>query len=81
MRILVAEDDSLLADGLTRALRAAGYATHSVRDGRAADTALLTRQFDLVILDIGLPGLDGFEVLKRARERSGGLCAPVTQKA
>ena len=69
MRILVAEDDPLLADGLIRALRAAGYATDSVRNGNAADTALLTQQFDLLILDIGLPGLDGFQVLKRARER------------
>ena len=69
MRILVVEDDRLLADGLIRALRDAGYAADSVSDGRAADTALMTQQFDLVILDIGLPGLDGFEVLKRARER------------
>ena len=69
MRILVAEDDPLLADGLTQALRDAGYATDSVRDGQAADSALMTQQFDLLILDIGLPGLDGFQVLKRARER------------
>lgn len=69
MRILVAEDDPLLADGLIRALRDAGYAVDGVRDGNAADTALLTQQFDLLILDIGLPGMDGFQVLKRARER------------
>ena len=69
MRILVAEDDPLLADGLTRALRDAGYATDSVHDGRAADTVLTTQQFDLLILDIGLPGMDGFEVLRRVRER------------
>lgn len=69
MRILVAEDDPLLADGLVRALRAAGYATDCVRDGRAADTTLSTQQFDLLILDIGLPVMDGFQVLKRARER------------
>jgi len=69
MRILLAEDDSLLADGLTRALRNAGYATDSVHDGKAADAALMTQQFDLLILDIGLPGLDGFQVLKRARDR------------
>lgn len=69
MRILVAEDDPLLADGLIRALRAAGYATDGVCDGNAADTALLTQPFDLLILDIGLPGLDGFQVLKRVRAR------------
>lgn len=70
MRILVAEDDPLLADGLMRALRGAGYATDCVRDGRAADATLAIQQFDLLILDIGLPGLDGFQVLKRARERN-----------
>lgn len=69
MRILVAEDDALLADGLTRALRDAGYATDCVRDGKAAESALVTQQFDLVILDIGLPGRDGFQVLARMRER------------
>ncbi|MBP8119679.1 MAG: response regulator transcription factor [Burkholderiales bacterium] len=70
MRILVAEDDPLLADGLTLALRHAGYATDRVSDGKAADTALATQQFDLLILDIGLPGMDGFQVLKRVRERN-----------
>ncbi len=69
MRILVAEDDPLLADGLIRALRVAGYAADRVADGHAAESALLTQHFDLLILDIGLPGLDGFQVLKRARER------------
>lgn len=69
MRILVAEDDPLLADGLTRALRDAGYATDCVGNGNAAESALVTQQFDLLILDIGLPGMDGFQVLKRARER------------
>jgi two-component system, OmpR family, response regulator len=70
MRILIAEDDPLLADGLQRALRQAGYATDCVGDGQAADSALTTQQFDLLILDIGLPGMDGFQVLKRARERN-----------
>ena len=69
MRILVAEDDPLLADGLIRALRVAGYAADRVADGHAAESALITQHFDLLILDIGLPGLDGFQVLKRARER------------
>ncbi|MEO8383974.1 MAG: response regulator [Betaproteobacteria bacterium] len=69
MRIFVADDDSLLADDLIRALRDAGPATDSVRDGRSADTASMIQHFDLLILNIGLPGLDGFQVLKRARER------------
>jgi two-component system, OmpR family, response regulator len=70
MRILIAEDDALLADGLTSALRHAGYAADCVRDGKAADSALSLQQFDLLILDIGLPGMDGFEVLKRMRNRA-----------
>jgi len=70
MRILIAEDDPLLADGLQRALRQTGYATDCVKDGQAADSALTTQQFDLLILDIGLPGMDGFHVLRRARERN-----------
>ena len=69
MRILVAEDDPLLADGLIRALRNTGYAADRVSDGHAAESALMTQSFDLLILDIGLPGLDGFQVLKRVRER------------
>ena len=72
MRILIVEDDLLLADGLTSALRHAGYATECVRDGRAADSALALQRFDLLILDIGLPGMDGFDVLKRVRGGSGG---------
>jgi two-component system OmpR family response regulator len=69
MRILIAEDDPTISVGLTRALREAGYATDHVNTGTAADSALATQSFDLVILDIGLPGLDGFQVLKRTRER------------
>jgi two-component system OmpR family response regulator len=69
MRILIAEDDPTISVGLTRALREAGYATDHVSTGTAADSALSTQTFDLVILDIGLPGLDGFQVLKRIRER------------
>ncbi len=69
MRILIAEDDSMLADGLTRALRANEYVVDCVNTGVAADSALATQSFDLVILDIGLPGIDGFEVLRRLRGR------------
>jgi two-component system OmpR family response regulator len=69
MRILVIEDDATLADGVTRALRQAGYAVDWVNDGTAADRALADAVHDLVMLDLGLPELDGFEVLRRLRSR------------
>jgi two-component system, OmpR family, response regulator len=67
MRILVVEDDSVLADALVHNLRHAGYAVDCLADGAAAAHALITQEYDLVILDIGLPKLDGFEVLTRLR--------------
>lgn len=69
MRILLAEDDPQLGDGLTVGLRQAGFAVDWVGDGQAADLALLGENFDLVVLDLGLPGLDGMTVLRRARDR------------
>ena len=69
MRILIAEDDATIADGLTRALRHSGYAVDCARTGPDADAALAVGQYDLVILDLGLPKLNGFEVLKRLRGR------------
>lgn len=75
MRILIAEDDALLADALTRSLRHAGYAADHVKDGVEADTALSVSEFDLLILDLGLPRLSGLELLKRLRTR--GLTLPI----
>lgn len=69
MRILIAEDDPIIADGLIRALRKAGYAVDHVANGTEADTALLAQQFDLLILDLGLPKLPGMDVLRRLRGR------------
>ena len=69
MRILLAEDDSVLADGLTRSLRQSGYAIDCVKNGQDADTALSTQEFDLLILDLGLPRLSGLDVLRRLRAR------------
>ena len=69
MRILIAEDDAVLADGLSRSLKAGGYAVDVVASGEAADTALAAQSFDLLILDVGLPRLSGLEVLKRLRAR------------
>lgn len=70
MRILIAEDDAVLADGLSRSLKAGGYAVDVVASGDAADTALAAQSFDLLILDIGLPKLSGLEVLRRLRARN-----------
>ncbi len=70
MRILLAEDDSVLADGLTRSLRQSGYAIDCVRNGADADTALSTQEFDLLILDLGLPRMPGLEVLRRLRKEA-----------
>lgn len=71
MRILIAEDDEVLADGLTRAMQQAGYAVDRVGDGMDADTILKGGQpFDLIVLDLQLPRLDGFTVLRNLRERN-----------
>lgn len=69
MRILVVEDDSLLAQGLTRVLTRAGHAVDQAETGLQADKALRAASYDLVVLDIGLPDIDGFEVLRRLRLR------------
>ena len=73
MRILVAEDDAILADGVTRALRQSGFAVDWVKNGLEADTALDADSFDLLILDIGLPKKSGLDVLKRLRSRDSRL--------
>jgi two-component system, OmpR family, response regulator QseB len=67
MRILLVEDDELLGSGLDDALTRAHYAHEWVHDGRSALRAASTNDFDLVILDLGLPQLDGMEVLKQIR--------------
>ena len=73
MRILIAEDDQVLADALLRALRAAGYAVDQVGSGNEADAALATHEFDLVILDLGLPKMHGFDVLRKLRDRGSSM--------
>ena len=69
MRILLVEDHAPLADSVAQALRAAGLTVDVLHDGVAADLALSSEDFSLVVLDVGLPRLDGFEVLARLRER------------
>ena len=69
MRILVVEDDPLLSQGLTRVLSRVGHAVEQAGTGRQADSALRNQAYELVVLDIGLPDIDGFEVLRRLRHR------------
>jgi len=69
MRILVVEDDTVLAAALTRAAAPAAYVVDLAQDGELANDALRTNTYDLVVLDIALPKLDGLSVLKRMRDR------------
>ena len=73
MRILIVEDDPVLADGLRRVLQRANHVVIHEKNGKDADHVLMTGQFDLVILDMGLPDMDGGEVLRRLRHRKTGV--------
>ncbi len=68
MRILLVEDDTALASALARALRAHGHVVNHVSEGRVALAALQAEASDIVILDLGLPDVDGLQVLRRVRE-------------
>ena len=69
MRILLVEDDLMIGDSVRSALRHEGFAVDWVRDGRAAQSTLATERFDLVLLDLGLPHIDGLDVLRDMRAR------------
>lgn len=73
MRLLLVEDSRDLADWLGKVLRAGGYAVDVAQDGEEADELLRLAAFDLVILDLGLPALDGLGVLKRLRARGSTM--------
>src|SRR5580698_7212477 len=75
MRILLVEDDELLGDGLRTGLIQYGYAVDWLKDGLSADQALKTENFDIVVLDLGLPKLTGIVVLQNLRAR--GQTMPV----
>ena len=75
MRVLLVEDDRMIAQGLQTALRQDGYAVDWMGDGRAAEAALRNARFDLVLLDLGLPQRDGLSVLRELRRR--GDATPV----
>lgn len=75
MRVLLVEDDRMIAQGLQTALRQDGHAVDWMRDGRSAGEALHSSAFDVVLLDLGLPERDGIEVLRDLRRR--GDATPV----
>jgi two-component system OmpR family response regulator len=75
MRILIVEDDPLIQDSLVRAMRAAGYATDQAGDGETALALMRGCSFDLLILDLGLPRIDGLQVLRQMR--ADGCRSPV----
>jgi DNA-binding response OmpR family regulator len=70
MRILIVEDEPLLGDALQVGLRERGFAAEWLHDGRSADEALRTEEFAAVVLDIGLPRMDGLQLLRRLRARN-----------
>ena len=73
--ILIVEDEPRIVTFLTKGLKAAGFTTHTTAAGLEAVTLALQESFDLIILDVGLPDIDGFEVLQRLRGQ--GVAAPV----
>lgn len=73
MRLLLAEDNRELAHWLEKALVQGGFAVDCVADGRAADHLLQSEQYALAVLDIGMPGYDGLEVVQRLRKRGQTL--------
>jgi len=73
MNILLAEDDAILADGLCAQLRGAGFEVEHAPNGPVAEYLLIKQAFDLAILDIGLPMMDGLTVLQRVRSVRPGL--------
>jgi len=75
MRILIVEDESLLADRLAKTLGERGYAIDTARDGERADFLVGTESYDAIVLDLGLPRVDGLTLLERWR--AGGISVPV----
>ena len=73
MRLLLVEDDPMIGESLVDGLRGESYAVDWVRDGREAQLALDGFEYDLMLLDLGLPGLQGMDVLRAARKRGADL--------
>jgi two-component system response regulator QseB len=73
MKLLLVEDDALLGDGLCAGLTQDGYSVDWLRDGASAEAALRSQPYDLAVLDIGLPGRSGLQLLKGLRSSGSDL--------
>lgn len=73
MHVLLVEDDLVLADGISRILKDNGMVVEMTHSGTDADDILLRKSFTILVLDIGLPGIDGFALLRRLRARGSNL--------
>ncbi|MGH8219191.1 MAG: response regulator [Steroidobacteraceae bacterium] len=73
MRILIVEDDELVADAVARGLTLSGFAVDRAGSAENAESALRTETFDLAVVDIGLPGVDGLTLVRRLRNEGSGL--------
>ncbi|WP_135078911.1 response regulator [Terasakiella sp. SH-1] len=71
MRILVVEDHADLARSISRSIKQMGHAVDMLDDGELANDVLKTEKYDLLVLDLNLPGMDGLDILKHFRERGG----------
>lgn len=73
MRLLLVEDDPILGDGVAAGLKQAGFTVDWTRDGRSAQLALETADYELIVLDLGLPRVDGMELLRELRAHGSQL--------
>ena len=73
MKLLLVEDDALLGEGVRAGLKQAGFAVDWVQDGLAAKVALDSEEYDLLVLDLGLPKLSGMDLLKSVRAKRASL--------
>ena len=81
MRLLVVEDEHSLREDIARKLRLSGYEVDACADGEAALEALAAERYDLVLLDLNLPKVDGMQVLRSLRQHDLETCVLIYQRA